>query len=107
LINKSISQTPCKFIKKIGEVIFILNFAANILRILPMFPQKNRLNPLRPVLVLYTLIVYGLQYTFTGIVVLIGIGCSYLRLTAVVKTGQYFGSVFGGGRILINPANIC
>lgn len=54
-----------------------------------MFPQKNRLNQLRPLLVLYTLIVYGLQYTFTGIAVLIGIGFSYLRLTAVVKTGQY------------------
>ena len=64
-------------------------FALNFLRILAMFPNSDTPSRHRPVLVLYTLIVYGLQYSFTAIIVMIGIGLSYLRLSTVVKIGQY------------------
>ncbi len=54
-----------------------------------MFPNSNTPNRFRPILVFYTLIVYGLQYSFTAIIVIVGIGLSYLRLTLVIKIGQY------------------
>lgn len=61
----------------------------NFLRILPMFPISNTPNRLRPFLVFYTLIVYGMQYGFTAIIVVIGIVLSYLRLELVVRLGQF------------------
>lgn len=61
----------------------------NFLRILAMFPNSNTPSRLRPVLVFYTLVVYGLQYSFTAILVTLGIALSYLRLALVVKIGQY------------------
>lgn len=51
--------------------------------------QSNKSGQQHPFLFLYTLLVYGLQYTFTAIIVIIGIGLSYLRLGFIIKFGQY------------------
>ncbi len=56
-------------------------------------------------LVLYTLLVYGMQYSFTGIVVIIGILFSYLRFNSVVRLGHIIWAkgifLFTGKRIKI------
>ena len=70
-------------------MIFMLDFAWIILRILPMFPNLNKQKRLRSIFVFYTLFVYGLQYSFTAIIVIVGIGFSYLRLAPFVRLGQY------------------
>jgi len=83
----------------------MLKFAWIILRIPPMLPNLNKYKRLRPIFVFYTLLVYGLQYSFTAIIVIVGIGLSYLRLAPVVRLGQYLWAkslfVFMGKRVRI------
>lgn len=54
-----------------------------------MFPAKNKSQKKYPILVLYTILVYGLQYTYSGVMVILGICLSYLRADTVLKFGQY------------------
>ncbi len=61
----------------------MLKFAGFILRMPSMFPHLNKQRKFRPVIVIYTLCVYALQYAFTTIIVLIGIGVSYFKLKSI------------------------
>lgn len=54
-----------------------------------MFPPVNSRNKFCFIYVVYTLLVYGLQYSYTAILVTLGILISYLRLITVLKIGQY------------------
>jgi len=74
--------------RNIPEKIFLLKFAGFILRISPMFSQLKKHSKFRPVIVIYTLCVYALQYTFTAIIVLIGICVSYLKLKSINRFGH-------------------
>lgn len=62
---------------------FLLKFAGFILRMLFIFPHLIKHCKFHPIIVIYTLCVYALQCTFTVIVVLIGIGVSYLRVMSI------------------------
>jgi len=48
-----------------------------------MFPHLNKHSKFHPIIDIYTLCVYALQSAFTAIIVLIGIGVSYLRLMSI------------------------
>jgi 1-acyl-sn-glycerol-3-phosphate acyltransferase len=48
-----------------------------------MFPHFKKYSKFHPIIVIYTLCVYALQYSFTAIIVLIGICVSYLKLKLI------------------------
>lgn len=61
-----------------------------ILRIKMMFSPAQKPSKIPVVLILYTLISYALQYTFTGIMVLFGIIISYLHWRWLIREGHRF-----------------
>jgi len=69
--------------RNIHENIFLLKFAGFILRLFTMFPHLKKYSKFHPIIVIYTLCVYALQYAFTAIIVLIGISVSYLKLKSI------------------------
>jgi len=75
-----------------------LYFAGFIIRITPMLSElnKNRLSDW--CVVLYTLIVYGMQYVFTAIIVLIGFAASFLKIK---RLNRFLFSIWAKGLFVL------